>query len=365
MEVLKKEDRNIGIDLLKIISMIMVVLLHILNFGGILYNTRNLSINYEIAWLLEIIAYCSVNCYALISGYVNINTKIKYQNIIKLWLRVIFYTTIITLIFYIINPNTISNLNLLKVFFPVLFKTYWYFTAYFCMFFFIPYLNILINNLNKQLAIKLFIIITILFSVLTTITPNDIFNINKGYSVIWLMILYLIGGIIKKYNLFKKWSTKKILIGIISCILITWLSKYITEITNLRISNKIIESTYFIEYNSITILFESIFLLVIFSRIKILNGAKYIKYISSLSFSIYLIHMHPLIIEYLIKNKFIGYIQLPFYTFILAILSSTIFICVLCIFIDMIRNKLFEKIKINQFSDYIVNKINYIIKLYE
>lgn len=365
MKVIKKEDRNIGIDLLRIISMIMVVLLHILNFGGILKHAKFLSLNYEIAWLLEIIAYCAVNCYALISGYVGITTKIKYQNIIKLWLRVIFYTTTITLIFYIINPNTISNLNLLKVFFPILFSTYWYFTAYFCMFFFIPYLNILINNLNKHQAIKLLITIIILFSVVTTITPNDIFTINKGYSVIWLSLLYLIGGIIKKYNLFKNWPTKKLIIGFILCILITWLSKYLTEFTTLEISNKIINSIYFIKYNSITILFEAIFLLIIFSRIKILSGAKYIKYISSLSFSIYLIHMHPLIVEHLIKNKFISYLSFPFYTFIIAILSSVIFICVVCLIIDILRNKLFEKIKVNQFSDYIVSKISYIVNLCE
>jgi hypothetical protein len=49
--------------------MLMVVVLHILGQGGVLKTARPLSVEYEIAWFLEILCYCAVNCYALISGY--------------------------------------------------------------------------------------------------------------------------------------------------------------------------------------------------------------------------------------------------------------------------------------------------------
>ena len=73
-----KRERNYGIDLLRIVSMLMVVVLHVLGQGGVLKTSTPLSIGYSVAWILEIAAYCAVNCYALISGYVGVNSKFKY-----------------------------------------------------------------------------------------------------------------------------------------------------------------------------------------------------------------------------------------------------------------------------------------------
>ena len=64
------EERNYGIDLLRIVSMMMVVLLHVLGQGGILDGSDPLTVKSETAWLLEIGAYSAVNIYAMISGYV-------------------------------------------------------------------------------------------------------------------------------------------------------------------------------------------------------------------------------------------------------------------------------------------------------
>ena len=57
------EQRNRGIDLLRMTAMWMVVILHILNKGGVLEATAPLSAGREAARLLEIAAYCAVNCY--------------------------------------------------------------------------------------------------------------------------------------------------------------------------------------------------------------------------------------------------------------------------------------------------------------
>ena len=65
----KKNERNYGIDLLRIFSMIQVLILHL-----ILYSVGNKikpsNKNYNPAWCLESICMCSVNCFALISGVV-------------------------------------------------------------------------------------------------------------------------------------------------------------------------------------------------------------------------------------------------------------------------------------------------------
>ena len=78
------KERNYGIDLLRIVTMFMIVNLHVFWYGGILKseNLYFLSAKYNIVWILEIICYVAVNCYALISGFVGIESRYKYSNIV-------------------------------------------------------------------------------------------------------------------------------------------------------------------------------------------------------------------------------------------------------------------------------------------
>jgi surface polysaccharide O-acyltransferase-like enzyme len=81
----------------------MICILHILLQGGILNNATIFSTNYEIAWLLELMCISAVNCYALISGYIMYNIKVKYKRIVNLWFQVIFYSVGITFIYAVFN----------------------------------------------------------------------------------------------------------------------------------------------------------------------------------------------------------------------------------------------------------------------
>ena len=97
----KNNARNYGIDLLRIVSMFLVCLIHVLGHGGVLGATSRLSAEYEIAWFLGICAFCAINCFAMISGYVGFNKKFKFSNLVNLWLQVVFYSVLITCGFFI------------------------------------------------------------------------------------------------------------------------------------------------------------------------------------------------------------------------------------------------------------------------
>lgn len=92
-QMLAWHKRNSGIDLLRIISMLMIVVLHILAHGGLLGTKTELpGGRYEIVWFLETAAYCGVNCYALISGYVGVDREYRFTKIVPLHFQVLFYT---------------------------------------------------------------------------------------------------------------------------------------------------------------------------------------------------------------------------------------------------------------------------------
>lgn len=85
-----KKSRNYGIDALRVLSAIMIVMLHVLSQGGVLANYADLTFQGEFIWLLQVGCLGFVNVFALISGYVGINGKHKISNILNLWIEVFY-----------------------------------------------------------------------------------------------------------------------------------------------------------------------------------------------------------------------------------------------------------------------------------
>ncbi|MBO4468545.1 MAG: hypothetical protein J5766_04525, partial [Clostridia bacterium] len=105
VNLLKKPSRNYGIDALRIVSMLLIVILHILNVGGVLESST--SVSHSAAWFLDVACFCAVNCYALISGYVGIFSKYKISNFALLWCRVALYSASITIIYKCFMPDRV------------------------------------------------------------------------------------------------------------------------------------------------------------------------------------------------------------------------------------------------------------------
>lgn len=61
--------RNPNIELLRIVSMLMIVILHFLMHGQILKWSAFGSKEYAIYWMIEAFVFVSVNAFVLISGY--------------------------------------------------------------------------------------------------------------------------------------------------------------------------------------------------------------------------------------------------------------------------------------------------------
>ena len=55
--------RNWGVDLLRILSMFMVVVLHVLGQGGILVAQVPFDYGWVLCWTLESACFCAVNCF--------------------------------------------------------------------------------------------------------------------------------------------------------------------------------------------------------------------------------------------------------------------------------------------------------------
>lgn len=354
----RRVERNLGIDLLRILSMFMVVLLHILGTGGVLSNTVTLSLNYNVAYFIEIAAYCAVNCYALVSGYVGLNSRHRFSNIAALWLQVVFYCVVITTTMFFFYPQLINWKSFVKAFFPVTFSSYWYFTAYFCMWFFIPIMNTAIKKLNKKEMGQCLLcggIIIIPISLLT-----DSFGLNKGYGVIWLAFLYLTGAYIAEYDLLKCFSAKKSLIVVVLSVFISWTAKllFIKFLGKDNFFDSKIQN-----YVSPFVFLEAVALLSLFSKIKpVGKTAKLISVLSPLCFSVYLIHTHPLIFYNVFSDLFSKLAKASAPVMNIGVLASAVAVYIGCSAIDSVRLWLFKKLQIKKKLDSIEEKSEVIVK---
>ncbi len=345
-----KPSRNYGIDFLRIVSMLMVVALHISGTGGMTLTEMSFT-NASIVWLSRAMTYCAVNCYALISGYIGITTKQKLSSLMGLWVRVAFYSFLITVIFFFARPDIVGRGDLFKSIFPVCSGKYWYFTAYFGMWFFTPIINSAVNNIPKK---KMMLIIIGSAVILTP--PNllsNAFKLESGYASAWLLFLYMVGAFIKKYDIFKNISPLKPIIAYSISVLITFLLKITVSIDGWNFYGDMM-----LNYTSPTILISAVSLLVIFSNIKIsAKLKKFIAFLAPLSFSVYLIHTHPLVFNNIFDGAFAFLAQKSPLIMVLGMIVATIAIYIGCSLIDYIRELTFRLFKVKKIISFAETKL--------
>lgn len=355
-----KKERNLGIDLLRIFCMHMIVLHHILDNCGFSAGVELFSVNYTIVCLMHGINHCAVNTYALVSGYVYADSNYKISSIIKMWLQVLFYTVGFLILFAVLAPEMINRKTLLTSLFPMLTEHYWYFTQYVCMFFFIPVLNIILKTWNPGQFKRFFLAVFVLFSCVNVLVYTNLFNVDDGFSAIWLAVLYLIGGYIKRNPEHILWNRKKYILVYVVCVLLTAASRWLIQFVTVNILGNANNGGRFMIYTSPTMLFAAIALLIIFSQLKAEKLQKAILFWGPLTFSVYIIHTNVFVRKgYPILYEFVE----PFFTAnplvfsgLIILLTESVYL--ICSFIDFGRVKLFQLLRIGTISEWIGAKLS-------
>lgn len=356
---IKSFNRDYGIDLFRIVSMIFVVKLHVLGNGGVLSNTEWMSSQYIVSWLLEMCAYCAVDCFALISGYVGLKSDFKWSRILNIIFQVLFYSILITLLFSIFMPDKVTITLWIKAIFPITTTRYWYISAYVGMFIFIPFLNCIVNKMKRNQLRMFFGLIIVFFGILPSILQQNAYGLNQGYSMIWLCIVYLIGAYISKYNIKNEISKKKAITIYIISVVVTMLSKIIIELLTNRLFGVPKYGGTFLNYSSPTIIACSLGLLFLFANIKIKSKKliKIIKTLSSVVLGVYIIYCYPLVYDNIIYNCATSLANNNPFMIVLKVLIYALTIYIFCSLIDYIRLKIFKLLRINSISEKIEKKL--------
>lgn len=335
---LLQKERNSSFEILRIISMLLIVMHHYAVHGGFdLVNSFNGKIYF--VQVLQMYGKLGVNLFVLITGYFLSTSKFSWKRIVKLELEVIFYSVIIGLTFHIFYPEREIIKDFLKEFTPLRSKNYWFYNTYFVLIIFSPFINILIKNIDREEYKKLLLIISIIW-VFIPMIPR--FSALEMSNLTWFIFLYLFSGYIKKYpECISRKSKFYALMSIIFFVLIA-IIVLICDILGVYIKGFQSQFKDFWKMNSIFVFLTSLSMFISFLKWKI-GSRKWINIISSATFGVYLIHDNNLIRTFLWKDLYKNrlYIDSP-KIFIHAVFSILTVYC-FCTIIDLLRQCFLEK----------------------
>lgn len=321
--IVKKDNR---IEIMRILSIIFVIILHVTNR----YLTKMIGINHIDNFFLifiNCITRVSVPIFFMISGIFNISKDYNKKKYLSKIIRMIIILIIWTFVYYFLDDYDYKIVDLYHSLFSFLKPHLWYMYALIGLYIANPFISKMVKNLNEEEK-RLFVILWLslsgvyylikvimeLFEIDTDIThPIPIFNAT--YYLGYYVMGYLIYNNYKKLN---KYNNKLMIFIAVMCMLVNSLLTYFITKSN----NSFFQG--FLGYSNILIMIPSIILLIMFLRYVKDKNYRIIGLINPYIFGIYLSHV--LVLEYVIEKIKISNVTLGCfaYTTITFIISYSL-----------------------------------------
>lgn len=332
-------NRRTNLELYRIIFMYMIVLHHYVVNSGLIQQmkmqgdfTKNLVYAIAGGW-----GKLGINCFVLITGFFMCKSNITIKKFIKLFSEVEFYNVTIYFIFLIsgrYEPFGIKQF--IKSVFPFYDIGSGFTSCYLLFYLLIPYLNLLIKQLDKKRYINLLGIILMIYTIIPSIPKMSItFN-----YVTWFCIIYLIGAFIRLYADEISFLSSKVGIKCLICFFVaicsiaigTYFSDEIHERYWLFVS----------ECNKLLALLPAVFAFLWFKDLNVRYN-KAINTVAASTFGVLMIHANSDTMRQWLWNDVLHNAQMyKSNYFVIHMFVSTIIIFIICVIIDMARIKFLE-----------------------
>ena len=340
-EIVVVETRASNIELFRIILMILLVASHYVHNSGILDQIYLVDSPIWKSILIAIFGCWGktiINCFIFITGYFMCKKTISLKKWIRLLIEVLFYNIVIYFFFVLMGYRQFSVLEMIYDFLTVKSVQTDFVSCYLIFYLFIPFVNILINNMDKKLHLRLICLLGGVYIILEML-PKIVVRMNY---VSWFMFVYLFAAYFRIYK--KELTKKRKLWLILSCVL------YLLSITSVAVGiyvGRIIDLplTYYLLEDSNKILavalaFSSfmLFLNINIKPSKIING------IARTTFGVLLIHANSDTMRRFLWSDLLKCTDYYFTEyFLLHAVICVMGVYLVCVFIDLIRMQFIEK----------------------
>lgn len=309
-----KAQRQINLEILRILCMLFIIVGHIGGRSGIESFSPFITI-----------APHAVNCFVMISGYFLITSTFKAERVLRTFIETIFYSFTITLILYLCNKaNSYDIIKSIMPFAPTKFS-YWFVNKYLAVIILSPFICKLCTTISKREYQILLVSMLLINSTFFIVFPfGELFG--NGFSLLWMITVFLTGGYVKLHGLtFRYWGLSTILLLIIYNLCNIYANEFV-----------------YLHYNSLITYALTITTFMWFKGASISkNGitAKITTLIAPHVFAAYLIHEQGLIKAYIIDlaHLYQGYMPDMIYLYLFGIT-----VIIASVFIDKFRVSIFK-----------------------
>ena len=343
--------RNSNFELLRIVSMFLIILYHVIYHGQVLQNCHNEGAKI-ILELLEFFTLVHVNSFVLLSGYFQSTSNFKQSKLWSILNASLFYRVIIMIIFIFLLGYSLDKLTIIKEAFPININEYWFIKCYILLYCLSPFINKGLKNFDKRNFQKLLLVMFVIFSLLPLMTGRSFFE-NNGFSLYQFIYMYIIGAYLRRYPLDKNYIFKVMSKRMYQLVLIFVFfgslflnyifSKYTLSITGINsildeLSSYITEAS--ILYNNPFVVIQTIAYFAFFATLSI--NSKIINKIATLTIGVYLIHDNNFLRGFIYNALKINNGPIYSYKFIIYVIIITIVIYICCLIIEWLRQLLFK-----------------------
>lgn len=196
--------RNANMDLLRMLSMMMVTMLHALGKSGLLMSvSEEVVFNGWLAWLMEAFSICAVNIFMILSGYFLIDSEYKTGRLLELVFQTFFYTAGTVSVYFLagrISEAQTDIYQMLRYCLPIHMDVYWFITAYIAFYLLLPVLQKGVRNISREELGKVILLLLVFECLIKSVLPVKLAEDARGYSLLWYLILFLIGAYFKLYG---------------------------------------------------------------------------------------------------------------------------------------------------------------------
>lgn len=192
------KTRQSNLELLRIVSILMIVMMHFCSQGGITANG-----NLPIA-LLASGGRIAVNVFLLIGCWFMVDSPFRPERIVKIYLQVVFYSIPITLLMLALGESG-GFRNLFQGLVPFFGRSVWFASAYISLIALSPFLN-KVFLLPLPALRKLVLHLSVLFVVVSTI-PN-FSPVDYIADFTWFCVIYIFTGWAKRDHFFERLGNK-------------------------------------------------------------------------------------------------------------------------------------------------------------
>ena len=344
------KQRNSGIELLRIIAILMVILYHWVWHGGIrTFSGYEFGANIVFMQFLMTLGRTGCCIFALITGYFMISSQKKnyYPKVISLTLTTHMYYLMILAVMFVTKAVPVSKTLGIKSLLPLLFGT-WYIIAYILLLLIVPFLNPWLRQLDQKTHLRLTVTLLLIWSVIPTVSAGA-----WSFSDIdFFLVMYVLGSYLRLHPIERKLPWGIMALG-------SWILMFLSvigfDILGIITDRKGLfdKAFYFGKLNSVIAVFLSVSMLMWCSRMKF--QSRIVNTLGGTTLGIYLIHNNFLLRNWAFRKVFpnLSYIENPY----LNVLAKTAVIFFAGAAVELIRaatvGKLFDRI-----GDRIGNRID-------